>query len=201
MDDLEKAIADISDIRARLAATTRFRGYAPEAVAVAGVVSALILLAQMVWPQELAANDRQLALTWGLVLVAACFTTVIEAFSRAHRQQDGMAAAMLRGALRVVGPITAVQVATGFAVLAFAPGSAWILPGLWQMLIGVAVFASHATMPRGIGWPGLWYLASGAAVLGWAGANGALTPLMCGGPLVVGHLAIAWLLKHKEAQA
>jgi hypothetical protein len=108
-----------------------------------------------------------------------------------------MAAAMLQGASRTVLPISATGIVVAAVVLAYAPAMAWIVPGIWQMLIGLVAFASYATMPRAIVWPAAWYLAAGAAVMALSGASGSISPLLAGGPLVIGHFAIAWIL-HRE---
>lgn len=194
MNDIEKAISDISDIRSRMAASTRFRGYAPEAVAVIGMVSLLVMAAQLAWPDRLAASDRQQVLVWGTVLLASGLTVGVEAIARSRHEHGGMAGSMLQGAMRIVVPVMLVSAAIALAVLAYAPEATRLLPGAWQMLIGVVAWASYPTMPRGIVWPALWYLGSGAGVMLLAGNAGALSPLLCGGPLVVGHLAIAWVL-------
>lgn len=197
MNDIEKAISQISDIRSQLAASTRFRGYAPEAVAVIGLFSLGVMLAQLAWPEKLAVDNRQEALIWGAVLVASGLTIAAEAITRSRRQHGGMAGAMLKGVIRAQLPICAVGFVVAVMVFQHAPEAIWILPGLWQMLIGVVAFASYSTMPRAIVWPALWFLAAGAAVMWLAGEDGQFTPLMAGGPLAVGHLAIAWIL-HRE---
>jgi len=197
VNDIERAISEISDIRSRLAASTRFRGYAPEAVAVIGLASLAIMLAQMEWPESLAANSAQIALVWGIVLVASGLTVQGEAISRTRRQHGGMARAMLRGAMLTAMPISFAGVVLGACVLLFAPEAAWLLPGTWQMLVGIVAFSSYSTMPRGIVWPAAWFVACGALVTAWAGLSGEITPWMAGGPFVPGYLAIAWLL-HRE---
>jgi len=197
VNDIDRAISEISDIRTRLAASTSFRGYAPEAVALIGLLSRAVVLAQLAWPDTLARNSVQIAVVWGIVLVASGMTMAIEAITRSRRQHGGMAGAMLRGAMRIAVPVMLVNVVLGGCVLMFAPTASWLLPGVWQMLVGIVVFASYPTMPRGIGWPAVWYLLCGAVVTVTAGAAQQVTPLMAGGPYVLGHLAIAWLL-HRE---
>jgi len=201
VNDIERAISDISDIRSRLAASTSFRGYAPEAVAVIALVSLAVMVAQMIWPERLAASSAQIALVWGIVLLASGLTVAVEAFSRSRLQHGGMAGAMLRGALRVAVPIGFVEAVLGICVLLFAPEAAWLLPGIWQMLVGVVAFSSYSTMPRGIHWPGAWYLVCGALVTVFAAMAGEITPLMAGGPFVPGHLVIAWLLYREGVQS
>lgn len=195
MNDVERALSEISDIRSRLAASTRFRGYAPEAVALAGLAALALVLFQLLWPRQLAQDAFGQALIWGGVLIAGSTAIGAEAIGRCRRQHGGLAQAMLFGALRVVLPVALTGVILGVAVLGFAPDAAWLLPGVWQMLIGVAAFASYASMPRSIVWPALWLVGTGALVTLFAGRDGAVSPLTAGGPIALGHLWIAWLLR------
>ena len=194
MNDIERALSDISDIRSQLAASTRFRGYAPEAVAMIGLVSLAVMLAQLAWPGTLAATNVEQVVIWAAVLVTSGATVAAEAISRSQRQHGGMAGAMMRGALRTQLRICAIGVVVPIIIHLHAPEALWIVPGLWQMLIGVVAFASYTTLPRTIIWPAVWFLVSGAAVMWLAGQDGQLTPLITGGPFVAGHLAIAWIL-------
>jgi hypothetical protein len=198
MSDVQQAIAQIADIRAQLAASTRFRGYAPGAVGMVGLLSLLVLLMQVIWPDRFAANDGQIVLAWGLVLTGGCVAIAVEAVVRTLRANDGMANKMLFAAMRVLVPGIVVAVAVPAAVLTYAAEVTWIVPGIWQMIIGLAAFASYSSMPRGIVWPAAWCLLCGAVGMFVAGGNGGLTPLLAGGPLVVAHLSIAWVLLDKE---
>ena len=197
MSEVEQAIAQIADIRAQLAASTRFRGYAPEAVGVIGLLSLMIMLLQLAWPGHFAAGDRQYVLVWGLLMAAGCLLIAVEALLRTRRAKDHMARPMLLSAIRIVVPATVIAATVPLAVLAYAPQVSWIVPGVWQMLIGLVAFASYSTMPRRIVWPAAWFLLSGVVGLFLAGAQGGLTPLVAGGPFVAGHFAIAWALSDK----
>ena len=197
MTEVERAIAQIADIRSQLAASTRFRGYAPEAVGVLAIVSMAIVLAQLAWPAALATNDWQIAAAWGTLLAASGLIMAVEAFLRTRSEHGGMAKAMLQSALRAALPVTLVGAVMGGAVFTFAPQVCWMLPGLWQMMVGIVVIASIPTMPRAIVWPGIWYLAAGGCVVVLAGMEGAIDPLLAGGPFVIGHGAIALILREK----
>lgn len=199
MNDIEQAMSQLSQIKTQLAATTRFRGYPPEAVGLVGVVALLITIAQTIWPERLAADDRQIVLVWGGLLLIAGLTIAVEAIGRSLRRHAGMAEAMLQGAGRAALPITVVGFVIAAIVLEYAPAVSWMLPGIWQMLIGITVFASYWTMPRAIIWAGIWYLVVGATTLLIAAQHGALVPALVGLPLVVGHFAIALVLRERGA--
>lgn len=198
MLEIDQAIAQIADIRVQLAASSRFRGYAPEAVAMIGLVFLLTTLAQFIWPSRFAVDDAQQVLLWGLLLLVAGLMMASEAVVRSNREHGGMGNPMFQAAVRAMLPVIVVGATIPAVVLTQVPQIAWIVPGIWQMLIGVAVFASYASMPRSIVWPGIWYLFSGAVVLLLSAAHGALTPVLVGAPFVAGHFAIAWILSDRD---
>ncbi len=195
MNDIKRAISDISDIRSQLAASTRFRGYAPELVASLGFASAAVLIAQTLWPDRLAASTYQVVLIWGGVQLASAITSTVEAIARTQKQHGGMAWAMLRGAGLLSWPTGFTGIMIGIAVLVYRPEVAWILPGIWLMLAGVVCFASFSTLPRRVLFGGVWFVVSGAIVCLLSARSGEVTPFMAGFPLVVGFLWIARALQ------
>src|SRR5205085_11762172 len=52
-------------------------------------------------------------------------------------------------------------------LVGLGPQSVALLPGIWALCFGVAVFASRVYLPRSAGWVALFYYAIGAAQL-WA---------------------------------
>ena len=197
MKDVEQAIAQVSDIRAQLAASTQFRGYAPEALVTIAIVCALLAVAQAMFPASLAANSKQFVVLWGGLLVGSNLLVALEAVSRSRWQHGGMAEAMMQSAMRSVLPFSAAGIVFSVVVWRFAPETIWIVPGTWLLLISLVAFSMHATMPRSIVLPALWYLFSGTTVLVLAGRSGQLSPWMMGLPLTFGHLALAWVLRGK----
>jgi len=194
MNEVERALSDISDIRSRMAASTRFRGYAPEVVAITGFAALFLMLAQLAAPDSFTGGDTGLVRVWGTMLLVGSLAILGEAVNRSRRQHRSMAHAMLATALRTVAPTGFVILVLTAVVLGRAPQFAWVLPGLWQMLVGIAAFASYATMPRGIAWPSLFYLVAGAVVLTASARQDGLDPVLCGAPFAIGHLWIAYLL-------
>lgn len=201
MNDIERAIAQISDIRAHLAASTRFRGYAPEVLVGIAAICVLVTLLQTFWPDRLAANDVQQVVVWGAVLILSNLAMLAEAFTRARWEHGGMAPAMLHSTLRMHLPFAGVAVIIAVGICRFAPAAAWIVPGIWQLLIALTAFVSHAFLPRRIVWAGLWYGACGTIVIAVAGSQGHFDPWLMGGPMTIGHLLLAWLLRQAEGDS
>jgi hypothetical protein len=117
-----------------------------------------------------------------------------EAISRSRRLHGQMAQAMLNTALRQVLPFGAAGVIVTAVICKFSPVSIWMLPGLWQILIGLFGFSVLSSLPRAIVWVAGWYFVCGAFVLGLAGWSGTLSPWMMGIPFGVGQAAVALVL-------
>src|SRR5262249_61643979 len=81
----------------------------------------------------------------------------------------------------------------GFA-LQFAPATLWMLPGLWQLLMGLAVFASARSLPSTVRLGAAWYFVAGIAVLILASRTHALSPLLMGAPFGIGQSVMAAIL-------
>lgn len=190
MDEVERALAQIADIRERVAAAGRFRGFAPEAMAFNALLSLGGAVAQMVWPQALAQDPVRYVAVWGAILAAMTLISASEAISRSRGR---MAEAILGAILRLLLPFAAAGVLIAVAICKFSPASAWIVPGLWQILVALAGFAAASSLPRPIVWAAGWYFVCGAIVLP-LGARGELSPWMMGAPFTVGLAGVALIL-------
>ena len=76
----------------------------------------------------------------------------------------------------------------------FAPETLWMLPGLWQVLVSLGVFASVRSLPRTVAFAGAWYFVAGFAILMLASDSHALSPWTMGLPFVIGQLLMAAIL-------
>jgi hypothetical protein len=96
-----------------------------------------------------------------------------------------------------VGQFLPCLVAGGFVtvVLAlFAPDALWILPGVWQVLFSLGIFASYRLLPRATFGVGVFYLSSGVVCLAAARGDAGLSPWAMGVPFGVGQLYAAAVL-------
>ena len=58
MRELDRALADIIEIRTQIAAGTAFRGYGPTTVAATGIIGLVAATAQSVWPAVFARDPQ-----------------------------------------------------------------------------------------------------------------------------------------------
>ena len=109
--------------------------------------------------------------------------------------------------LLAIGQFVPCMVAGGLVTLALltaAPESTWMLPGIWQVLFSLGIFASFRLLPPTTFWVGLFYLLSGVACLMLARGDSALSPWAMGVPFGLGQLFAAavlyWTLERGDVE-
>jgi hypothetical protein len=196
MQDLQKALADIGSIRQQLAAGTMFRGFGPAVVATTGLLAAATATAQSLWLGDAAQQPLPFLAEWAATAVVGAALIGAEMIARTRRHHAGLADAMLHNAVEQSLPAGIAGAAIGIVLVAFAPETLWMLPGLWQILLGLGIFASVRSLPRTVGLAGAWYVAAGVFVLALSSQTQALSPWTMGLPFVVGQLMLAAILHH-----
>jgi len=193
MKDLERALADITAIRSQMARGTQFRGYGPVTVATTGLMALLAATLQALYlPDPTGSKFAWLAL-WGAMAALAVILTAAEMVARTRRVHGGLADEMLYAAAEQYIPAGVAGTLITVVLYRYAPASLWMLPGLWQIIFSLGVFASARSLPRGMFAVGVWYLAAGLAVLAASG-NAPFSPLAMAIPFGVGQFLMAFVL-------
>lgn len=204
--DLHDALTHIAEIRLRMAESELFRGYRALPVAISGAAALAAAAVQAARIPEPVADLRGFLLLWisaaGVSLAAVGATLWL----RDHFGGASRTRAVTWLALRQFAPCLLAGVLVTLAIVRSAPEHAELLPGLWQVLFSLGVFASCRLLPRAIVAVGVWYLLCGAAMLALARGSLALSPLAMGIPFGVGQLATAGILyweleRHHEPSA
>ena len=193
--DFDRALADISEIRSQIARGAAFRGYGAATLAATGVFAAMAGVAQArLVPDPLSMPLAYVALWAG---TAALSVAVIgaETLARSRREHSGMAQEMILSAAEQFLPAGIAGVLLTAVLLRFAPETFWMLPGLWQVVFALGVFASCRFLPRPMLLAGGWYLATALACLVLARGAHALSPWAMGAPFAVGQLTVAAILQ------
>jgi hypothetical protein len=148
--EVERALADLAEVRERLASVQEFRGYSGAAAALSGLIAVIAGAIQwIVAPAPRTPSDVQHYLAiWFVCLAAALainygalFIWYVRIAGRHERQQT-----------RTVGVAIIPAIALG-AVLSLAMighGMIWMLPGIWYASYGIGLFSSRAMLPRGV---------------------------------------------------
>jgi hypothetical protein len=194
MRDLDKALADILAIRSQIAAGTAFRGYGPAAVAATGGLALITAFGQAVWLDDPTAKPLAFFAGWIAAALASAVIIGVEMRARSRRHHSGLADAMVRQAIEQFLPAGVAGAILGLALAKFAPEALWMLPGLWQILVSLGVFASVRMLPRTVVIGGAWYFVAGFVVLMLTSQDHALSPWTMGLPFVIGQFLMAAIL-------
>lgn len=186
MRDLDKALADILAIRTQIAAGTAFRGYGPEAMAATSAIALVTALAQVIWLGDATAQPLAFFASWFLAALIAAVVIGIEMRARSYRHHSGLADTMIYQAVEQFLPAGAAGAGLAVVLWRYAPEQLWMLPGLWQLLVGLGIFASTRSLPRIVTLVGAWYFLAAFVVLLLASGTHALSPWTMGLPFVIG---------------
>jgi len=194
MSDLDKALADIFAIRSQIAAGTAFRGYGPAAVAATGGLALATAIVQFLWLDDPTGHPLVFFAGWAAAALVSGGMIWTEMQARSHRHHSGLADAMIHQAVEQFLPAGAAGVLLAVMLWKFAPETLWLLPGLWQVLVSLGVFASVRSLPRTVAFAGAWYFVAGFATLLLASQSHALSPWTMGLPFAIGQLLMAAIL-------
>src|SRR5262249_60382656 len=125
--------------------------------------------------------------------VAACIPPPAEMVARSRREHGGLADEMLYSAVEQYIPAGVAGTLLTVVLYRYATDSLPLLPGLWQIIFSLGVFASCRSLPRGMFAVGVWYLAAGLASLSLANAA-PFSPFAMAIPFGLGQFLMAFVL-------
>lgn len=192
--DLHKALSEISAIRGQIARGAEFRGYGPTTVAATGLLAAAAAALQAHWiPAPQRSIPAYLSI-WVATAALSLLITAVETITRARRLHHGLALQMIHSAAEQFLPAIVAGLMLTVVLLGYAPASLWMLPGLWQVVFSLGIFASCRFLPRPMFVAGAWYLCCGLVCLAFGAGRAALAPWTMGLPFGIGQLLVAAVL-------
>jgi hypothetical protein len=194
MRDLDKALADIVAIRSQIAAGTAFRGYGPATMAGTGGLALVTAVLQYWMIDDPTSQPIAFFAGWGLAAGLSGVMIWIEMRARSRRHHSGLADAMIHQAIEQFLPAGVAGVLLAVVLWKFAPDTLWLLPGFWQILVSLGIFASVRSLPRSVALAGAWYFVSGFVVTVLASQSHTLSPWTMGLPFVAGQSVMAGIL-------
>lgn len=192
MNDLNKALGDISSIR-RQARSTEFRGYGPATLAATGGIAMVAAGVQSVWLPNPANRIPVYLEIWVSTAILSAALIAVQTITRSHRMHSGMADEMIRMAVEQFLPAAGAGALLTIVLIGSVPAALWMLPGLWQITFSLGVFSSCRFLPRPMAAAGAWYLLTGLACIALADGR-ALSPWTMGVSYGVGQLLVAGIL-------
>jgi hypothetical protein len=193
MNDLNRALGDISSIRRQVAHSTEFRGYGPATVASTGVLAVAVAGAQAMWLPDPVNHIPAYLSIWIWTAVVSAALIGMQMFARTRRIHSGMADEMIRMAMEQFLPSVGAGALITLVLVRYVPMALWMLPGIWQIIFSLGVFSSCRFLPRPVAAVGAWYLLMGLTCIA-LGDGRALSPWAMGIPYGAGQLLVAWIL-------
>jgi len=201
MRDLDRALADITAIRSQIAQGALFCGYGPVTVAATGVLAIIAGVMQAFWLPAPMAQVVPYLVLWIATAAVSVILIGIEMVARTRRIHSGLADEMLRAATEQFIPAGVAGTLLTFVLYRFAPQNLWMLPGLWQIVYSLGLFASCRLLPRPMFAAAVLYLTTGLACLAFANGTHAFSPWAMALPYGVGQLFIAGVLYRSSGAA
>jgi len=196
--DVTRAIADLDEVRSRLASVQRFRGLSgPAALAsgVGAVFSGLVQLAVVPSPRSAEEYSRYVAIWIACLAFALAVNYGAVAVWLARNWTSRTRTELKTAAIAIVPSVVGGGAFTG-ALL--ARGEIGLLPGAWAVCYGLGLLAARSMLPRGIVTIALAFAVLGSTLLFAAGTNALVWWVM---PLTfgIGQTAIGLLILREDA--
>jgi hypothetical protein len=163
-------------------------------VAFSGVVALLAALIQaMMIADPLPQIGAYLALWIGAAVVSG-LAAGLEMIVRARHASSTLSRELTWLALEQFCPCLLAGALLTVVLVRVAPASLWMLPGLWQIVYSLGIFASCRLLPRATFWVAVFYLGTGLAALAAGPGDAALNPWTMGLPFGAGQFLAAAVL-------
>ncbi|HZC47113.1 MAG TPA: hypothetical protein VE243_11600 [Candidatus Acidoferrum sp.] len=199
MKELDEALAEIAAIRSQIARSAEFHGYGPVTVATTGLMA---LVAGEVQAHRLHDPLHNIVSYIAIWMATAALSLVLIGFemvTRSRSMHSGLAEEMIATSVEQFLPAGVAGVLLTWVLARFAPESVWMLPGLWQVLFSLGVFASARFLPRATYAVAGWYLLTGLACLALSHEQHILSPWLMAIPFGLGQLLAAAGLQWSES--
>jgi hypothetical protein len=195
--EVSRALADLEEVRSRLAAVQRFRGLSGGAAIASGLAAVgagVVQAASAAHPVTVADGLRYVTI-WSACL--ACSLAVNYGAILLWLAKNWSVRSRVQ--LKTVGmTILPSIVAGGLFTAAFvARDELGLLPGMWCLCYALGLIASRAMAPPGIGWVATLFAGSGAALL-FAQGNNALAWWVMPATFGVGNIIVGVLVMRDD---
>jgi hypothetical protein len=192
--ELREALTQISEIRLQLARTEVFRGYRAMPVAFSGAVALVAALIQAVTITDPMVQIGPYLALWIGAAVVSGLAAGLEMIIRARNASSPLTRELTWLALEQFCPCLLAGALLTIVLVRATPASLGMLPGLWQIVYSLGIFASCRLLPKATFWVAVFYLGAGLAVLALGQGEAALSPWAMGVPFGAGQFLAAAVL-------
>jgi hypothetical protein len=189
---LQDALSQISEIRQTMAKAEVFRGYRSLTVGFSGAIAFTAAMLQPIVAPHPERNIRPYLILWLGAAALSIAAVAVEMFARGRRSP--LAAQVTVLAVEQFLPCLVAGALLTFVLVRFVPESAWMLPGLWAIILSLGAYASGRLLPRAVFWAAGFYLIAGCLCLIFAKGAEAFSPWAMGLTFGCGQLVTAAIL-------
>lgn len=192
--EVERALADLTEVRDRLASVQRFRGYSSRVAALSGGIALVGGAAQaLLVPHPGTMADVRLYVAIWLTCLAAALAVYYGNLLGWYLRNNGRQARYQSKTVSLsILPALALGAVLSLAV--YLQGVPAMLPGIWYACYGLGLFASRNHVPKGVIFVAAMFGLIGAALLlmpnQWLG----LTWWVMASGFAIGQFWIGWLI-------
>ncbi|MDQ6929264.1 MAG: hypothetical protein M3126_01180 [Candidatus Eremiobacteraeota bacterium] len=165
MTEIERALADIAEVRDRLAGAQRFKGYSAIAAGMSGgfALVAGVVQAALTGTPQTAHDGRMYFAIW----FVCCAASIVVNYGAIAHWFVNDASARERWQTRTVGlsMLPSIVLGAAFTLALVQNDLIRFLPGVWFACYGVGLFASRLTVPRGVLPIAAGFIAAGITLL------------------------------------
>ena len=192
--ELRDALTQISEIRRQMARTEVFRGFRALPVAFSGLLAFAAAAAQGLFLRDPGQHIEAYLGLWTGTAVLSAFAAGLEMVIRSRSTAWTLGRKITWLAIEQFVPCLAAGALLTLVLARTAPESLWMLPGLWQVMFSLGVFASCRLLPRATFGVAVFYLLAGALSLALARGEFAFTPWAMALPFGLGQFYAAAVL-------
>jgi hypothetical protein len=192
--ELRDALAQIAEIRRQMAKSDVFRGYRAAPVALSGALALAGAAIQPFLVSDPAGNIVPYLALWSAMAALSVGAVAMEMAVRMYWTQNWTHFEPARLAVEQFVPAVIAGLLLTVVIVRHVPESVPLLPGLWQIVFSLGIFASARLLPKPIFGVAAFYLVTGTLLVMWSHAGWAMHPWCMGLPFAVGQLSAAAIL-------
>ena len=169
--DVTRAIADLDEVRSRLASVQRFRGLSGPAALASGLGafgSGMVQFAVVPAPHGAADAARYVAIWTACLAFALALNYGAVAVWLVRNWSSRTRTELQTAAIAIVPSIVA---GGAFTAALLSRGEIGLLPGTWSLCYGLGLLATRSMLPRGVLVVAIGFAAIGSALLFASGLN------------------------------
>ena len=189
---LNDALSQIADIRQQIARSQAFNGYRSLTTAVTGIFAILAACVQKRFVVDPIHHMNRYLTIWLIVAVISIIVVGIELAIRCWRSDQPLQRELSFHAIEQMMPSVVAGALLTFVITQFAGEIARVVPGMWSILFGLAVFASRRLLPKATFLVGGFYLLAGLVMVSLR--YDALNAWTMGATFGIGQISAAALL-------